>query len=409
MINQRDEIAGCDPQGTVCVAGNAEICLNSLDANTRIGFHPARQRSDRVAVLGCAVDHACLPVVVSLRDDRSEEFVKKLRRCVEQRNQQRNLRTSIPCARLGPLFLQIAGGRFMFRHPLCVIFFSRAPRNFLFWWDGLRQKYSPQLARNSREFARDAFCDRPARFRSVWDHKASTFIAASRLRDGERLLLLRQFGMHLLYLRELIVYDQLRIGAIAAHNGKTLGEFSDRSHRFSKQLLCFGAVSINFLEPTVEVSNPALLVLDHGLRFGPILDNRVEQSLARFEEAGATFDLSCLRSRPYCLGNESISLSQCCCLIEKCRAKWRCFRRDAFRRNAKADSFTEIRCGLFYNEIEPCSSGAILSLEAGPVHQDQRLGRQFGSPNLQFLPHRFAGIHVINQQNLYRTICEIGC
>src|SRR6266550_4902987 len=298
MINQRDEIAGCDPQGTVCVAGNAEICLNSLDANTRIGFHPARQRSDRVAVLGCAVDHACLPVVVSLRDDRSEEFVKKFRGRIEQWDQQRNFRASIPCTRLGPLFLQIAGGRFMFRHPLCVIIFSRAPRNFLFWWDPLRQKYSPQLTRNSREFARDALCDGPARFRSLWDHKASTFIAASRLCGGERLLLLRQFGMHLLYLRELIVHDQLRIGAIAAHNGKTLGEFSDRSHRFSKQLLCFGAVSINFLEPTVEVSNPALLVLDHALRFGPILNNRLKQSLACFEEAGPRFGPLCLLARP---------------------------------------------------------------------------------------------------------------
>jgi hypothetical protein len=40
-------------------------------------------------------------------------------------------------------------------------------------------------------------------------------------------------------------------------------------------------------------------VLDHALGFGPILDNRVEQSLARFEEPGATFGLFRLNTHHY--------------------------------------------------------------------------------------------------------------
>ena len=77
--------------------------------------------------------------------------------------------------------------------------------------------------------------------------------------------------MHLLDLGELVVHNQLRFRSIDA----------DR------------------IKLPVEVSEAAFLVVDDALRFGPILDNRVEQSLASFEEAGATFGLSCLRSRPY--------------------------------------------------------------------------------------------------------------
>ena len=158
----------------------------------------------------------------------------------------------------------------MFRNPFCVIFFNRLERNFFLCW-GRREKYPPQIARNSREFARDTFFERPLRFRFFGVYKASTFVPASRLCHGEQALLLRHLGVHLLDLGELVVQNQLRFRSLDA----------DR------------------IKLPVEVSEAAFLVVDDALRFGPILDNRVEQSLASFEEAGATFDLSCLRSRPY--------------------------------------------------------------------------------------------------------------
>ncbi len=164
----------------------------------------------------------------------------------------------------------------MFRNPFCVIVFNRLERNFLCW--GRREEYPPQVARNSREFTRDTFFERPLRFRFFGDYKASTFVPAGRLCHGEQMLLLCHLGVHLLDLGELVVQNQLRFRPIDAQDRKTL---------------------VDRVKLSVEVSEAALLVVDDALRFGPILDNRVEQSLARFEEAGATFDLSCLRSRPY--------------------------------------------------------------------------------------------------------------
>ena len=94
--------------------------------------------------------------------------------------------------------------------------------------------------------------------------------------------------------------------------------------------------------------------------------------------------------------------------MEKCRAKRRCFRRSSFRRNAKANSFPEMRRGLSFYKIRPRGVGAVLSLQKGPVQQDQRVSRQFRRPNGQFLPYHFTGIDVIKQQDRDRTICEIG-
>ena len=108
-------------------------------------------------------------------------------------------------------------------------------------------------------------------FRFFGDYKASTFVPAGRLCHGEQPLLLRHLGVHLLDLGELVVHNQLRFRSIDA----------DR------------------IKLPVEVSEAAFLVVDDALRFGPILDNRVEQSLARFEEPGATFGLSRLNAHHY--------------------------------------------------------------------------------------------------------------
>ena len=77
--------------------------------------------------------------------------------------------------------------------------------------------------------------------------------------------------MHLLYLGELVLHDQLRFCAIPAQNRET----------------------------SREISEAAFLIFNDALRFNPILDNRVKPGLARFEGAIAPFGLSCLRARHY--------------------------------------------------------------------------------------------------------------
>src|SRR5690242_2971430 len=129
------------------------------------------------------------------------------------------------------------------------------------------------------------------RSRTFADHKTSTFIPASRLPRDERLPLLVYLGMQLLDLYELVLHNQLRICAISAQHCKTLGELRDRSDRFAERFLCFDTVSINRLKL-------ALLVLNHVLCFDPILNNRIEPGLARFEGAIAAFGLPFLRACP---------------------------------------------------------------------------------------------------------------
>jgi hypothetical protein len=105
--------------------------------------------------------------------------------------------------------------------------------------------------------------------------------------------LLGHLDLHLLDLGELLLHDLLCICPIPAQGQETLRESSDWSNWFTKQFLCFRMVGIDRVKLAIEVSEAAFLVLDHVLRVGSILDNRVEQSLAPFEEAGATFGLSC--------------------------------------------------------------------------------------------------------------------
>ncbi len=159
MIDARHEVACREVERAICVFCDAKIPRRVLDVKSRLPRLPAFQYIQCFRIIGPTIDQANFPVIVGLPTDRGQHLVEKLRRRVVNRQEQADLRTPHPTPRCTPLLLKLICIRLVLANPCRVAlhWIDNWRRHRFFGWRSFRfrQKYPPQIARESSKFAHD--------------------------------------------------------------------------------------------------------------------------------------------------------------------------------------------------------------------------------------------------------------
>src|SRR4029077_10197163 len=85
VVETRDKITGRQLQRAIGIFRNPEILLELLKTNSRFTRDPLSQGRQGRGLIGPAIDHAKLPVIISLAAHRGEHLIQKARRSVVKR------------------------------------------------------------------------------------------------------------------------------------------------------------------------------------------------------------------------------------------------------------------------------------------------------------------------------------